>query len=302
MARWRWRRKQPIGAAQLVLVVSLSLTTTAGLANTIPRPLYNATAEEQSEIGAAMPEGKAELTVRQVTQILFKARRGEAIDLSSKSLKNLDLSGLDLKAAKLAHSDLWGVDLTGSNLSGVDLSGARLNRASITQTDFSYANLSGATILRPTVHRSFAYDWKDAPRFTGANLVGLRVMARLDGSDFRRADLSKAQFTAYEPRPGQGTLTTRAGNDLLGCDFSGAKLIEADFTNAGLMFSRFVGSDLTRAKFVSADLSKVDFTGADLTGADLTGADLDGAILTGVKGLETVIGLNSAQHVDSIKR
>lgn len=249
------------------------------------------------------PAAAADVTARDVTKAMFAARSsGTLPDFSRKDLSYLDLSGLNLSRARLAAANLYGTDFSESQLTGADLAGAKLDRATITRADFSGANLEGATLLRPTVHTSFQYEVKDAPRFVGARLAGLRVMARLDGADFRSADLSGANFTGLEARPGQGTLTTRGGNDLLSCDFSHAKLRGADFTNARLQFSKFIGADLSGANLTNADLSKVDLTGADLSGVDFTRADLYGAVLTGALGLDKAKGLDLALNLDKAVR
>ena len=246
--------------------------------------------------------GAPQLSVRQVTETLFKLSGGARADFSGKVLGYLDLSGLDFKRAVIRDADLYGADFTGAMLAGADLSGSRLDRAVIIRADFSGADLSRATLLRPTVYQTMAYDHRDSPRFAGARLVGVRVQARLDGADFRGADLTRADFSPLETRPGQGTLVTLRANECRSCDFSGAILEDADFTNAYLTFARFSGADLTGAVLAGADLSMADLSGATLTGADLTGADLDGTRLTGAVGLETVVGWDKAENVGRVRR
>ncbi len=244
----------------------------------------------------------ADFTVREITSALFKAKPGERLDYSHHDLTYLDLAGLDFKGATLAHSDLYGTDLTGANLKGADLSHTRLNRSVLIRADLSGADLTGATIFRPTVYTDMRSDLADAPRFSGANMSGVRVMANLSGADFRGANLTGADFSPLEARPGQGTITSMMKNVLKSCDFSGAALKGANFDRADLTFSRFVGADLEGANLKKTDLSKVDLSGADLTGADLTDADLYGANLTGVKGLDTVTGLSTAINLDKATR
>jgi uncharacterized protein YjbI with pentapeptide repeats len=236
---------------------------------------------------------KADMTVREITSALFRAGPGEPIDLSRHNLAYLDLSGLNFKGATLARSDLFGVDFTGANLKGTDLSHTRLDRSVLIGADLSGANLRGATIQRPAVYSNFSNDPADAPRFSGANMTGVRVMANLSGADFRGANLTNADFSPLE-----GLMK----NVLKSCDFSGAALKGANFDGADLTFSRFVGADLAGANLKKADLSKTDLTGADLTGADVSGADLYGANLTGVKGLDTVTGLSTALNLDKATR
>jgi hypothetical protein len=50
----------------------------------------------------------ADLSTREVTETLFKSKRGAPIDFSGKDLSFLDLSGLDFKGAKLASVNLYG--------------------------------------------------------------------------------------------------------------------------------------------------------------------------------------------------
>jgi len=259
---------------------------------------FGAAAEDTEPV----PQNDADFTVRQITSALFKAKPGERLDYSHHILTYLDLAGLDFKGAKLAHSDLYGTDFTGANLKGSDLSHTRLNRSVLIRADLSGADLTGATIFRPTVYSDLSANLADAPRFAGANLTGIRVMANLSGADFRGANMTKADFSPLESRPGQGTITSLMKNVLKSCDFSGAELKGANFDRADLTFSRFVGADLKGANLAKTDLSKTDLTGADLTGADLTHANLYGAILTGAKGLDTVKGLATAINLDKATR
>lgn len=240
----------------------------------------------------------ADVTAREIAEELFAATPETPVDLAGKDLRFLDLSGLDFKGAQMQGADLYGVDLTNASLKGSDLSDTRLDRSTIIRADFSGASLMGATLLRPTVFTNLAVDWADAPRFAGANLTELRVMARLDGADFQGANLTRADFSPFEWRPGQGTISTLPRVGLAGCDFSKAVLKDANFSHTVLTFSRFIGADLRGVNLSGADLSKADLTGADVSGADLSQADLDGAVLTGVQGLDTVKGLAMAVNLD----
>jgi uncharacterized protein YjbI with pentapeptide repeats len=245
---------------------------------------------------------EADFTVREITLALFKAKPGERLNYSGHDLTYLDLSGLDFKQASLARADLYGVDFTGANLKGADLSYTRLDRATLIRADLSGANLRGTTIYRPTIYSDLSVNLADAPHFSGADLSDISVQAELSGSDFRGANLTSANFSPLEARPGQGTLTTLTRNVLKACDFSGAMMKGANFTRAVLMFSRMTGADLTGANFTEADLSKVDFSGATLSGADFTGADLDGANLASAQGLHTAKGLDKALNLDKAFR
>ena len=124
----------------------------------------------------------ADLTAREVTTRLYEAGAGTAIDLSSRDLRFLDLSGLDFKAARLSGSDLYGTDFTDARLAGSDLTHTRLDRSVLIRADFSGANLAGSTILRPTVFSTPSFNLADAPKFAGANLRGVRFMAHFEGA------------------------------------------------------------------------------------------------------------------------
>jgi uncharacterized protein YjbI with pentapeptide repeats len=244
----------------------------------------------------------AEMSARAVTTLLFQSKPGARPDLSGKFLTYLDLSELDFKGANLAHSDFYGADFTGANLKGADLSHTRLDRSVLMRADLSGANLSGATILRPTIYADLSTNTNDAPRFTGANLTDVHVQAELSGSDFRGANMTRANFYPLEGRPGEGTLATAYRNILKYCDFSGAQLEDANMARAVLWFAKFNGADLKRTNFSSADLSRADFSGADISGADFSRADLDGANFVGAIGISQARGLDQAVNLDRALR
>src|SRR5262245_39890365 len=90
----------------------------------------------------------AELTARQITKQLYDAASQQ--DFGGKDLRDLDLSGLDFKGARLEGANLFGADLSKANLSGVNLHAAQLDRVIIIGARFDGANLSQASVLRPT--------------------------------------------------------------------------------------------------------------------------------------------------------
>lgn len=245
---------------------------------------------------------QAEVSAAEITRALFQSRPSERVDFSGKHLAYLDLSTLNFKGANLARSDFYGTDFTAANLSGVNLTNTRLDRAVLIRANLSGADLTGATILRPTIFNDLSNDLADAPQFSGATLKRIKVQADLSGASFRGADLTEADFSPLEARPGQGTLVTLSKNVLKSCDFSGARLRDVKFNRAVLWFARFTGADLRGADFSDADLTNVDFSGADLSGARFTGADLDGATLKGAFGLDTVVGLDTAKNIDRARR
>jgi len=245
---------------------------------------------------------KAEMNARTITTLLFQTKPGVRPDFSNKYLVYLDLSELNFKGANLSHSDFYGTDFTGANLKGADLSHTRLDRSVLMRADLSGANLSGATILRPTIYADLSNNTLDAPHFSGANLTDVHVQAELSGSDFRGADLSRANFYPLEGRPGEGTLATAYRNILKYCDFSGAHMTDANMERAVLWFAKFTGANLRDVNFRDADLSRADFAGADISGADFTRADLDGANFVGAIGIAEAKGLGQAINLDRAQR
>lgn len=237
----------------------------------------------------------ADLSAREVAQKLFKAGVGERVDFSDRNLSLTDLSHLDFKAALLTGADLYGTDLTDAKLVGADLSETRLDRATIIRTDFSKANLTDATLLRPTTFTNDAFDTNDAARFSGARLVRLRVHARLDGANFRGADLTEADFSPLDLR--SGTISTKSSSQLPGADFSDAVLRGVNLSGTNLVFAKFRNVDAAGADFHGADLTGADFTGADISGVDFTGANLTEANFEGVRGLQSARGVKGAQSV-----
>lgn len=242
-----------------------------------------------------------ELTARDVTQAFFKADAAHPVDYSHRSLAALDLSGLDFKRARLADADLSATDLTKARLNETDLSGAHLDRATLIGADFSGANLSGASIMRPTVFSTLDNDQTEAPKFRGANLSDIKIIAnRLDGADFRAANLTRAVLGPLDHAWGEERYAQRSV--MVSCDFTGATLVEANLINGVFLFAKFRNADLSRALLKGADLTKADLTGANLTDADMTGANVEDANLTGVQGLATVRGLATIRNLDKAIR
>lgn len=232
----------------------------------------------------------AEVTARDVTSSFFNAELGTRVNFAAKDLSNLDLANLDFKKAILKGADLYGVDLTRSDLTGADLSGVRLDRATIVRTNFTDANLSNVTILRPTTSTSMQYGWAEAAHFVRANLKGARIIAFMDGADFRGANLSHADFSPFERAGSQWATVPRS--QMKGANFSGANLQNANLWKSVLHFAKFIGADLRGANFRNTDLSQADLSGANIAGADFTGAILKEAKFAGVKGSADASGFD----------
>ena len=233
----------------------------------------------------------AEFSAREVTTKVFRSTAESPVDLSQRDLSFLDLASLDFRHSRLAGTDLYGTDLSHANFVGVDLSGARLDRAKIVRANFSGADLSNASLLRPSTVSLLNINLLDAARFMGAKLVGTRILARLQGANFRRADLTDANLGPFDEQGGQ--VANLPFCQLYSADFSTSVLRRANLRYANLVFAKFVDADLREADFTGADLSEADLSGANVTGAIFTNANLKGAKLVGVKGLSETRGMAS---------
>lgn len=241
----------------------------------------------------------ADMSVRELTEELYRSDAARPLDLHDRSLRELDLSGLDFKRADLSGCDLFGADLSNADLSGTDLRAARLDRVIIIGTRFDEANLSGASLLRPSAFSALDAPADEAVSFAGADLRGAKIFGRFNRADMRRANLAGATLAPFGRT---GFIEYIWRTELKGANLAEATLARADLTHALLAFANLRGADLSGAVLKQADLSRADLTGADLTGADLSEADLDGAIITGVHGLDTVQGLASARNVETMVR
>jgi uncharacterized protein YjbI with pentapeptide repeats len=238
---------------------------------------------------AASTGRAADLSAEQVRAMLAAAAPGKPIDLSGRSLDNLDLSGLDFTGANLSGANLFGAKLDGTNLSGANLSGAKLDLAWIMRANFTKADLSNTSLLGLVVSSGLEIVRAEAPVFKDANFSGAHIISRLSRLDLRGANFTNARMGPDMKNQSMGLMRA----DLSGSDLSGAKFSHADLSRALLRFANLTGADLSGAELSGADLSGADLTGADLTDANATDADLEGAVLTNVRGLLTVKGLDA---------
>jgi uncharacterized protein YjbI with pentapeptide repeats len=231
----------------------------------------------------------AELAVDDVRTILARADRDRPADLVGKDLSDLDLSNVDFKRANLSGANLFGARLVSSNLEGVKLTKANLNGAWLMGANFTGADLSDSTMLSLVI---LGGPVKEKPKFAGANLSGVRMIAELAAVDLHGANLSRARLGVDIRNQGMGQMRT----DLSGANLSGANLRDADLNRTLLMFANLSGADLRGANLFRAKLSGADMTGADVAGADFTEADLEGTVLKGVKGLDAASGIDKATN------
>ena len=195
---------------------------------------------------------------------------GPAVNLSSATLSNLDISGAGV--ADLTRTRLTSANLTNASLFSVDISGA---------------DLSGATI---TGLRSFG--------ITG----GTATATQLPTGYFARASTANTG-TIVGPAVNLSSLTLQnidltGGITLTGSNFTNTDISGSSTNLSGIITGNLTGLDtatlptgyVARNGFIvgprvvlrSANLSNQNLTGIDLSGVDLSGADLTNAILTNI--------------------
>ncbi len=244
---------------------------------------------------AAWPVTAATMTVRQVIALLHGVRPA---DLAGKDLSRLDLADLDLSGANLVGANLFAADLTGARLVGANLAGANLDRATIIGTDFSKADLSGATMFLPAASSRLGENpAAEAPRFRQANLTGAHLLTKLGNGDWTGANLTDVHLEL-----GRTEFLAALRSDLSGCRMAGANLQGANLSGIRLAFADLRGANLTRANLEGADLAGARLDGANLTGAALARADVHRASLRDVIGLDEATGLDSVRNLDLADR
>ena len=242
------------------------------------------------------PVQTAQLTVETVAGIIRDTPPSGRPQLAGQDLSGLDLSHIDFRQADLSGTNLFGAKLVGANLAGANLSGAKLDAAWLMQADLTGANLTNASLFGPVVYPTLDVSPAIAPTFAKANLSGARIIARLSRVNMRESNLAGARMGVDMRNQPMGQMRM----DLSGADLTGADLSGADLNRAVVTFARLVDAKLSQANLFRADLSGSDLTGADLTGSDVTEADLYGTILRGARGLDRMIGFDSARNREKI--
>lgn len=231
----------------------------------------------------------ADMTARQVTELLYNANENAPPDLSGLNLQNLDLAQLDFKRATLSQSDLFGTDLTGSNLRDVDLRAARLDRVTLIRSNFDGADLTGVTLLRPTSFSSLTENLAEASSFKGVQMANAKAFGQFNGFNFEGANLKNTTFAPFNET---GFIEHIWRTKLESANLAETNLENADMTYVSARYANFRNANLKNVSFRFADLSQAKFAGADLSNVDFTGADLDETDFRDAKGLDAARGLD----------
>jgi uncharacterized protein YjbI with pentapeptide repeats len=178
----------------------------------------------------------------------FRARESyipslEGVDLSSRDLRNANLSGANLKNSKFVKAMLGLVNFSNSNLTECDFTGTEFTDANFNNADIESANLTSvfcyhSTFVNANLQNAILNKSRWFLKFESGRFI----------TDFQGADLSDASVI---------------GASLWGCKLEGANLTRTNFSNA----------DLSEANLKNTIIADTDFRGTDLRKADLTGAN-----------------------------
>jgi uncharacterized protein YjbI with pentapeptide repeats len=198
----------------------------------------------------------------------WRPRDGRGLKLVRARLYNASWAGLDLRGAEMMFANLRGADLSGSELrrawvGGADLSAAKLVAAKMRWLHAEGADFSGADLSRAAAHGGNFAD-ADMPdvNFTDGDLT----LAK-----FPRASLRGARLVGVNCTGALFDHTTLDDADVIGCEFSEAKLIAVRLAAcANVAGVSFAGATLNRCELEGLRLPNCNFAGADLAGSYLT--------------------------------
>lgn len=210
--------------------------------------------------------------------VLFRAELVDAI-LDDALLEGVLLLEVIVRGGRFARMRasrlvLHKLDLSDVVFADADLPQCVLLETRIDRTDFSGANLAGASMVGVN---------GEAARFDNARCDSLCAVhgTALPGASFRGASLLKSNFRG----------TTLVGADFEGANLTGSDLSEANLAGANLeriaaMDALFIRTNLEGARLGSANLMRSILQKAHVEGADLHGANLfraDFALVAGDK-------------------
>jgi uncharacterized protein YjbI with pentapeptide repeats len=186
------------------------------------------------------------------------------IDLGLSDLTETNLVGAKLYNAKLRGTRLFRTDLRQAGFMGAIFFNAEFYGADAREADFTNADFRGVRACDSDFSKVSFFN-RRVPDGRGykVSFAG----SNFSGSIFREVDLSRLHMGGFTARN-----VDFRGAKLDGTDFSKADLRGADFRNQVLRGTNFTQADLTGAKFTGATFDGSILEGAILTNADITGA------------------------------
>ena len=162
----------------------------------------------------------------------------------------------NLKNRNLRYADLYGCILTRADLRYSDLRHSNLSQTHLQAADLTHTKLQDASLIEAKIEKAKLID----ANLTGAKLI--QVTSKSEPVYFAGSILTNAQLIAV---------------NMKNTDFYTAQLVGTNFTNAKLAGSNFYDVNLTNANLTNADLS-----GAILRKSNLSYTNFTNAILIAV--------------------
>jgi uncharacterized protein YjbI with pentapeptide repeats len=207
-----------------------------------------------------------------LTDTILRGANLSFTNLSGKNLSGKDLRGINLHGANLENADLTNITLSEGkievfgNMMSEDLSGNECShetdplenylRSSIClfnviknesiRTDFSNANLNGATI-------SFVPSVVNFVDFSGADLTGIEFSnvifagCKFNGTNFSNSNMNEGSFGLCE---------------FVGAEFNNSKFDRIVFNQVSFRNAKIIDGYLEEPVFVNVDFSNADFRGS----------------------------------------
>ncbi|NET58624.1 MAG: pentapeptide repeat-containing protein [Symploca sp. SIO2E6] len=170
-------------------------------------------------------------------------------------------------------SDLRDVNFSDAKLDFVSFARGILNNANFTQARLYGADMSNARLLNAKLDNSFApYLTLYNADLTGATLTSAELTAAImTGARLINADLSGAKLVGADLRNINRSINrTFKKEEVIP---SNTNFRDADLSRAQLRGANLRRANLSRANLTGADLREADLTGANLNGANLSGAN-----------------------------
>lgn len=188
--------------------------------------------------------GEAEMSRRDVIELLHGPLRLQGTNLSGLNLSSLNLSGGNFRNTRLINTKFPFTDLENANFESCEATGANFRKARLLNCDFSGGEMVGA-VLDGTHSKNAKFD-----------------EVRLENASFREANLSCATFDGANL-----SKTNMSRSRLVGASFRNANLTEANLSHADLHEKHgywdggpaiLTQARLTRVNFFRANLKNVN--------------------------------------------
>ena len=210
----------------------------------------------------------------------FFSSRQQDANLKNIIINLSKLQGSDFSYADLSNAKIIKTDMTGAIFHHVDLSNAVIQGSDFVKADFSEAKLRAVTFISCHLDEVIFQD----SWLNQAILSGIRLAK----ANFKRAYLSQAVFNdAYLKEAILTDANLKLANfsraNLVGANLKGATIDQTNFSRANLVGANFVGADFKEMKMDQADFSTPKFADdKKINQTTFAFADLSNAKLQGL--------------------